>query len=432
MDQSIKRLLTKDESRFHDFKIICQAFSKDTLANAELVKDIIAFANNGAYKSYIIIGVSDDKCSFRSVDNTALIGTRGSDNLQRLCHEYIYPMPKVVRRDEIYECEDGKKVKLVIIEIGPNPNMCYRFAKDVIDYGKKICFKKNEVWLRHEATSDLASPEEIVRILGRKIKAKDEELNQGTDYERVYENDYRKYVSSDLKPLIDIVSYEKLYPEVIAGFRMQLSDKIAYLRLHIMNDTKKKGSVFERQLYLAYMYSGTGTIIDQLHHGILVISKSSTPRIALEGFDLKIQLGKWGWFCVKEDMRFYVNQGRFELPKNEYQKEPLFCIVLCNVTNTQILLNRWNDMLHEIESDSQMIEQVNRILGIINKQIKTWTEFDCCERTDNHYFGEKPQLKDKSVFIDKNNFGTAIMKKNRSMALKVYKFMKTIDPLLFN
>jgi hypothetical protein len=431
MDQSIKRLLTKDESRFHDFKIICQAFSKDASANAELAKDIIAFANNGAYKSYIIIGVSDDRCSFRSVENTALIGSKGNDNLQRLCHEYIYPMPNIVKKDEIYKCIDGKEVKLVIIEIGPNPNICFRFAKDIIDYGKKICFKKNEVWLRHEATSDLASPEEIARILGRKIKAKDEELNQGTDYERVYENDYRKCISNDLKPLIDIVSYEKMYPEVIAGFRIQLSGRIAYLRLHIMNETKKKASVFDRQLYLAYMYSGTGTIIDQLHHGYLVISKSSAPRIALEGFDLKIQLGKWGWFCVKEDMRFYVNQEGFELPKKEYQKKPIFCVVLCNVTNTQVLFNRWNDMLHTIESDGQIIEQINRIINITNKQIKTWTEFDCCERSDKHYFGNKPQLKDKTVFIDEKNFGAVIMKKNRSMVIKINKFMKTIDPLLF-
>ena len=64
-----KDLIKNKENQFVDFKITCEAFTSPKQGHkAELVKDICAFANNKK-TSYIIIGVSDDCCNFKSFKN---------------------------------------------------------------------------------------------------------------------------------------------------------------------------------------------------------------------------------------------------------------------------------------------------------------------------------------------------------------------------
>ncbi|MFJ5716928.1 helix-turn-helix domain-containing protein [Neobacillus sp. NPDC093127] len=69
---------------------------KDIGANAELVKDIIAFANNGFKKSYLVIGVADNKRGFRSVENHKLTEL----NIQSLVKDSIFPAPRVTVFDQ--------------------------------------------------------------------------------------------------------------------------------------------------------------------------------------------------------------------------------------------------------------------------------------------------------------------------------------------
>ncbi|HUW10354.1 MAG TPA: ATP-binding protein [Anaerolineae bacterium] len=84
-------LIQRGESDTIEFKIECNALKGSDEANAELVKDIVALANNGYVASYILVGVSDDAQEFRSVTNRSLT----SDNLQRLCRDSISPVPAV-------------------------------------------------------------------------------------------------------------------------------------------------------------------------------------------------------------------------------------------------------------------------------------------------------------------------------------------------
>jgi hypothetical protein len=119
-------------------------------------------ANNGNRASYIVIGVSDDATRFRSVDNDKLT----DDNLQDFCKKAIYPPPVIrLHRKKWKRALPAHRGKdFMIIQIGPNPRQVFRLAQDFIDYNRKTCYRRNEVWIRRNATNDLATPEEIVRL----------------------------------------------------------------------------------------------------------------------------------------------------------------------------------------------------------------------------------------------------------------------------
>ncbi len=159
--EKFKNLIAKGENQTTDFKIKSLAFSKGGVSTlGELAKDICAMANNGNRSSYIIIGVSDDGSQFRSVDNDNLT----DDNLQDFCKKAIFPPPKVslVRRRWKKGKSNHRNKEFVIIQIGPNKTEIFRLARDFIDYKSRVCFRRHEVWIRRNAISDLATPEEII------------------------------------------------------------------------------------------------------------------------------------------------------------------------------------------------------------------------------------------------------------------------------
>jgi len=162
------------ESRTFDRKEMCHAFQsrgadgtrRDTTgAKGELAKDICAMANNGD-TSYLMIGISDDGTRFTSVANENLT----DENLQTFCKEAITPPVRLTghrsRWPEATGDHAGKT--FVIIEIGPHPrDHIFRLQRNYIVWGEKVCYRRNEVWVRRGETSDLASPEEIVERMGR-------------------------------------------------------------------------------------------------------------------------------------------------------------------------------------------------------------------------------------------------------------------------
>lgn len=174
---NFRRLLQIGESTNIDFKIKCDAFSHSRIAiKGELAKDICAMANNGNRASYIIVGVSDDGKSFRSVDNEKLI----DDHVQDFSKKAIFPPPKIkVHRIIWKNALAAHKGKLfVIIQIGPNPRQVFRLSQDFINYKQMVCYRRNEVWIRRNATSDLATPEEITRLASGKPVEVDPERHQ--------------------------------------------------------------------------------------------------------------------------------------------------------------------------------------------------------------------------------------------------------------
>lgn len=120
-------------------------------------------SNNGNVSSFIIIGVSDDGKNFVTVDNPNLT----DDNIQDFCKKAIIPPPKVkvYRQQWRHGAPDQLGKEFVIIHIGPQKRQAFRLNQDFIGYDEKVCFRRNEVWIRRGATSDLATPEEIARLV---------------------------------------------------------------------------------------------------------------------------------------------------------------------------------------------------------------------------------------------------------------------------
>jgi hypothetical protein len=164
------RLIQAGEKTNVDFKVRSDVFAQSGIdAKAELAKDICAMANNGNVASYIVIGVSDDRNTFHSVTNQKLT----DDNLQDFCKKAIHPPPKLKLSRERWRhaSVDHRGKEFVIIQIGPQPRQMFRLAQDFIDYKKNVCYRRNEAWIRRNATTDLATPEEIARILnGRRLE----------------------------------------------------------------------------------------------------------------------------------------------------------------------------------------------------------------------------------------------------------------------
>src|SRR5215469_12817598 len=133
---------------------------------SEIAKDICAMANNGGRASYLLIGVSDKGDHLKPVTNTELT----DDNIQTFCKEAIAPPPKVGLHEFLRENSSGAaKEKFLAVQVGPNPRHAYRLSRDFIDIKnsnekKRFFFRRNEVWIRRGATSDLATPEELVRL----------------------------------------------------------------------------------------------------------------------------------------------------------------------------------------------------------------------------------------------------------------------------
>jgi hypothetical protein len=164
------KLVTNGESANVDFKIQCDAFTKSPnaeAAKAELVKDICAMANNPEAVSYLVIGVADNGQDFNDFSNSQLT----DDNLQTLCKDAIAPPPrlrcKTIELPSGFATHAGKRC--LVIEIGPHVRQVFHLNRDFISAQtaapqQRFHFRRHEVWIRRGATSDLASPQEVIRL----------------------------------------------------------------------------------------------------------------------------------------------------------------------------------------------------------------------------------------------------------------------------
>jgi Putative DNA-binding domain len=186
-----ERLVKLGELRHIDRKIECHAFdskSPDSArAKAELAKDICAMANNGSRASYLLIGVSDKGNHFKPVTNPNL----NDDNLQDFCKDAISPPPKIKVHVVLRENSAGSMESFLAMQIGPNPRHAYHLNRDFIDLKnsderRRHCFRRNEVWIRRGATSGLATPEEIVRLMrGDKAAEVEDTSAEVVDFSRL-------------------------------------------------------------------------------------------------------------------------------------------------------------------------------------------------------------------------------------------------------
>ena len=209
----LERLISGGEKTTVDFKLTCNAFNRaagdQEKARAELVKDICAMANNGSSASYLIIGVGDDGKTVRPVSDANLT----NQNIQTLVRAAIHPRPDV-RLHRVTLCSrSGESIPGVVIQVGPSARHAFRLARDYIDFKERYHFRKNEVWVRNGDTSDLATPEQIGRLMG-----------------------IRRLVESGPAPDFKVVEYQKL----------ALADQLPALAQDVKNLFREMGAKFGR------------------------------------------------------------------------------------------------------------------------------------------------------------------------------------------
>jgi hypothetical protein len=370
------KLVDGGETHSVDFKIICNAFNGSNRDNAELAKDIIAMANNGNVASRIVVGVSDDRTNFRSVDNEKLT----DENLQRLCRDTISPMPKVRLRSHSW---DGTRVdakhsgkKFVVIQIGPQARQCFRFNKDYIDWADRYCFRKNEVWIRLGTTSDIASPEQIERLLNGKAAVAPEKPNDNTDYTRLPVQEMGDAILSDLFQLVtaekgtlydvregtySVVSQEDIVNRYGSGRVIALPTQRRNILMRVV-------MLIEKTYPLPFLLIGV-----RAEDGLLIISRKAVSESTLKACDVRLRQD-WGW--VVRPTHWNVGVGQFvRLPRASRDLNSQwvpFCIVFHKISDTSDLHRAWAGLRNSIRED----EAVRKIIGeqvAVNEQcLELW------------------------------------------------------------
>ena len=429
--KKFKELVDKGETQTIDYKIECNAFTKGSEKDtAELVKDIIAFANNGNVASYLVIGVSNDRNGFKSVENVKLT----DDNLQVLVRDNIFPIPKV----KLYTCSWSKVADprhkdktFVIIQVGPQARQCFRFNRDMVKYENKYCFKRNEVWIRRQATSDLASPEEIKRLLEGKEPLVQELVENNTEYSRVSRHEFRKYIKDDLI---------KFLPSIDATFREEKEDfgKLINKTWNILTiniDGMKLNLVvlFVERCAEKGLIAKLCREISALHHGVLLISVGNISKSSVEWGPIKIK-EPWGWFCT--NFQTYIGAYITGLITNDnkfdWQESESFCIALEKVENTQDLQTKLVQAIKSITEKEDLKAYVKGIYDHMNKCLLNWRKTDCLVKTDKQLYnpdrkfyieGRVVKTLKPGQYVIPKKFGDTILIKDLAMCEILDKFL---------
>jgi hypothetical protein len=418
------QLIDDEENERVDFKIQCKAFNKIDKTNAELVKDIVALANNGYVSSYLIIGVSDDRKQFKTVDNPKLIDGSADDRVQRLCRDNIFPVPKVTLTK--LECLASVKIKpehrgkmFIIIQVGPQIRQCFRFNRDLINFKEEYCFRKNEVWIRRGSTSDLASPEEIKRLLEGKAPIVTSHIEKSTDYSSLHREDVYDAICKDLQDLVSTYGGTMTVPKKkrsLTGLNSYQSDDMIDVFIH----GKKL------RLVLFFYYECNKYLINRLFsdwhkiaHGILLICTNNISKPAIEWFPIMIK-EPWGFFCVP-----YLSGFKEPLPfgtaKSLSNAGP-FCIALPKVSSTQGLHNAWRRMMDTLSHDTDIAKEINEHRRQIDTAFIIWLEEGCpvCTNTSSSF---RPKRLKKNGFWNKAKYGDAVMLKQPKKCKVIKEFL---------
>jgi len=154
----MEELLNEDESSTLDFKCDQYPFDKATdEQKGELLKDILAFAN--AWRrtdAYILIGVEDIKGGRSNVVGVA-------SHLDDACIQQFVNSKTNRPVTFAYEVFPFEGVRIGIIHIPLQERPIYLTK----DFGK---LKKGEVRIRRNSSTDIATPDEIIKIGNLKMR----------------------------------------------------------------------------------------------------------------------------------------------------------------------------------------------------------------------------------------------------------------------
>jgi len=372
--QQFQRLVSGGEKANVDFKLSCNAFNRAAgdhdKARAELIKDVCAMANNGSAASYLVIGVGDDGQTFRSVTDPNL----KSENLQSLVRDAIQPRPfvRLHHLEWASAPQPYQNVHFILIQIGPNARHAFRLAKDLIDSKKGYHFRKNEVWVRNQDTSDLATPEQIIGLMGRqRVRGIESDPPFAiTHYLKLAKADQLRMLAADTKELFRELGIRTVEPSQKSGSDKKLEPcfwvvlpvrgKKLLFRCRFCEDMRRKGA------------QATAVALDwRLEHGLwtfLLGNFSSTAAFSGVTVDVK---EPWGFVHQMIPTTIgWVRSGSF-LPKG-FGEAPITCLSLPKLSDTAKLRASVAEALESLEGDESLFAHVDRAQSAWNAELRRW------------------------------------------------------------
>lgn len=394
--------LVKDGEKANvDFKIKCEAFlSRKTAPKAELAKDICAMANNGNVASYILVGVSDDGKSFVSVSNPKLT----DDNLQSFCKTAIFPPPRIKVHRECWKqaspAHAGKE--FVIIQVGPQARQAFHLARDFINYREGVCYRRNEVWIRRVATSDLATPEEIARLTKGQPPEKTAKLTNNVQYTRLPRDEQGDALLDDFLECLGEIGGILYGERVVVPVR-----NLRYVwRLILLRECTQKFAI--------WTYTSRAW---QYEHGALFLVMGTVSKRAFHEYVKLNFREKWGHFTYYDLPNFLVPEPPSPIPVNT-KRTAFVTITLPKLADTDTLRNSFLGMVQFLSTDQDSYDRIRFARDGINANLRRWLRQGWLISTRHSYIGGRPkksELKDNEVFD--RRFGNMILRRERDQHL---------------
>ena len=356
-----RKLVKEGEKDRVDFKIRCDAFNSALKQpNAEFAKDICAMSNNGYRASYIIVGVSDDGENFLSVSNPKLT----EQNVQSFCKTAISPPPYVRIHTECWPKAGGehKGKRFVIIQVGPNARQAFRLAKDFIAYDEQVCYRRNEVWIRRGSTSDLAAPEEIVRLAEGRPPIEKTKLQANTEYLKLSKDDQIPSVLEDISAWA-----EEMGGCLTEGRVVVPIDGVRHVwRCDVSRERNAQRPVWVDMRKWGY------------EHGFLFVVLGTVSKKALPAYQSVQFKQPWGWFTLLAD------NWPDNLPRN---KDTISLVVLAlpHIADTEALRGSLSRLVDFLSTDEKASDYVRQARDSVNQHLRRWRG-EGWEETDKTMF----------------------------------------------
>lgn len=352
--KKLDELIETGENRYIDFKLKCEAFkSGGESAKAELAKDVCAMANNGNARSYIVIGVSDDRKGFTSVDNDKLT----DDQVQDFCANAINPPPIVrlfrIKGDATRERLNGKTFAVLVI--GPNARKAFHLGRDFIDYDRRYCYRKNEVWVRRGATSDVAAPEEVERLVrGREPIVESPSFNN-RKYGHLERTRWFDVIWEDLKDTLEDSGAKLLQEAAITT----IGNRPYIWQVLLASDLNEKLDFLHRFL-AGWKYQ----------HGVLAIATGSLTQTAFPKFMPLFAKERWGYFGLIDPTR-YGWRPTYVVPSNRDQFL-VGVVALKNVRDTATLREHYHLAMEFLRDHKDTLALFMNERSNLSRNLRRW------------------------------------------------------------
>ena len=366
------RLIEQGEKSHVDFKLTCNAFNRTAgdqeKAKAELVKDICAMANNGAIASYLMIGIGDDRQTLQSVSDQTL----NSQNVQTLVRDAIHPRPTI--RFHRLKWSDApppfKDVDFVVIQIGPNARHAFRLARDFINWQQRFHFRKHEVWIRNEDTSDLATPEQIARLLGlrRMSEAAPEASFKVVQYQKLARINQLTALAADVRDVFEemgakvalLPAPDRGLPEHQEHFRVRLLIRGKYFIFRCVF-LERLASKHDRypQMKSCWM----------CEHGVIAFVTggfSDAGKFPGLTVDSKARWGALGLLAPKKHGFFSR-----DLPDG-FSETPFSILTLPKLSDTKRLRESLTQVVADLETDDVLFDHLDQARVSMHQELRRW------------------------------------------------------------